>query len=83
MPQDLVKHQYFDVGNLMLKEISQGCLDVKKMARSIENAAEAFIPLTTDAEVTRLLNVISDAGRDAAAATSAIYKMIARDAANG
>lgn len=79
MPQEM---PHFDVANLTLKEIAQSMLEVKKMGRSAENAADAFLPLTSNSEVVEILNDISGHGKLLADAASNLYRMIAREAAS-
>ena len=57
-------------------------LEMKKMARSIENAADAFLPLTNDADVTAALDDVVLKSKIIAEHASTIYRWIAKDAAN-
>lgn len=74
--------RHFDVEKVTLREISQSLLEVKKMGRSMENAADAFIPLTSNPGVVELLNTIAAHAQQAASASNELYKLIAREAAS-
>jgi hypothetical protein len=71
----------FDVAQETLKQIAQSLLETKKMARSIENTADAFLPLTDNEQVRGELQNIAQAGRMAGASASILYNLVAREAA--
>ena len=71
----------FDVAGSTLKEIAQSLLNAKVSARTIENVADTFIPLTDQEDIKASLQAISAHGREAANLLSAIYQRIAREAA--
>jgi len=64
----------------MLKEIAQGLLEMKKMARSIENSADAFVPLTDDAETQLRLKTISEMAITITQQINSMYNQVAREA---
>ena len=70
----------FGVAPALLKEISQTFLEMKKMARSLENGADALVPLTDDHIVIEQLNAITDHARHAAQLSTGLYNLIAREA---
>lgn len=71
----------FVVEGPMLKEIAQSLLEMKKMARSFENSAEALIPLLKDGSPEiGLLTQCVERAREVDQATTMIYRSIAREA---
>lgn len=72
----------FVVEGPMLKEIAQGLLEMKKMARSIENSADAFLPIVANSEsgtAIALRGVVTQS-QELAKTVSMIYHTIAREA---
>lgn len=74
---------YFEVSSPLLREIAQTMLEMKKMGRSLENSADALIPLTDHPDVKAWLTTISNDGRSAAKNATDIYHLIARAASQG
>jgi hypothetical protein len=70
----------FNVDKDRLGQIAQALLETKKMARSIENTAEAFMPLTDNEEVVVLLRNTMIAAVDIAKDMSELYQLIAKEA---
>lgn len=70
----------FSVDKDRMGQIAQGVLEVKKMARSIENTCEAFLPLTDKEEVVVLLKNTMIAAVDIAKDMSELYQLIAKEA---
>lgn len=70
----------FNVGKDALGQIAQSVLEMKKMARSIENSADAFYPLTTDTATQQKLSEIVNNAQSIATITSALYRAIAQEA---
>lgn len=62
-------------------QIAQSVLEMKKMARSIENSAEAFVPLTDHEQIKNQLIAVSVAAQSIAGETASMYRLIAREAA--
>jgi hypothetical protein len=71
---------YFDASPETLKQIAQSLLEVKKMARSIENAAETLIVLTDNGSVRASLGIISAATAQMLPEINKLYGYIAREA---
>lgn len=73
----------FDVAQDTLGEIAQSLLEVRKQARSIENTALSFMPLTDNDAVKDELTHLAEAGVNAAKLANSIYQRIARRALGG
>lgn len=71
----------FDVADSTLAQIAQGLLEGKKMARSLENTATSFIPLTDNQGVMSALERVEKNAQLIATELSDLYKLVARDAA--
>lgn len=71
----------FVVQGPMLREIAQGLLEMKKMARSIDNSAVAFLPLVDDSQAKQRLEIISEMSESISKNVNALYSEIAREAA--
>ena len=71
---------YFETSKEMLMQIAQGLLEGKKMARSLENTADAFLPMTDHPVTKELLSRISDGALQAAKSANELYHLIAREA---
>lgn len=75
-----MSERHFDVSQEMLKEIAQTMLELKKMGRSLENAADSLRPLTSNDDIIDKLERISDYGKLVAGVTQNLYLKIAREA---
>lgn len=75
-----MSERHFDVSQEMLKEIAQTMLELKKMGRSLENAADSLRPLTSNDDIIDKLERISDYGKLSAGVAQNLYLMIAREA---
>lgn len=67
-----------------LKAAAQSVLEAKRMARSLESLSESLIPLTTEDDSGKAVNIklrsIMGFGRDASNLLSEIYAYVAREA---
>jgi hypothetical protein len=70
----------FEVQGEMLKQISQSLLEMKKLARSLENSALALEPLANGTTRETLASV-SDSAKDMDTKITYVYRSIAREAA--
>lgn len=70
----------FEVGGEMLKQISQSLLEMKKMARSLENSALAIEPLA-NGDTALTLQAIGDNASGLDKLITGLYRSIAREAA--
>lgn len=70
---------FFTVAPSLMKEIPVAINDAKAKARSIENTAATFIPLTDNLEVTKLLSMVETDAQALASNLSKLYRLIARD----
>lgn len=63
----------------ILQGIAQSLLEMKKMARSIEQSADALLPMASQETIKTLCDVI-DSSRNAASMISRLYYKIAKEA---
>jgi len=70
----------FEVSGEYLRQISQSLLEMKKMARSLENSALALEPLA-NGDVTMVLQNIQTQAKFLDTSITTIYRSIAREAA--
>jgi len=71
---------YFDVSKQMLMEIAQALLEAKKMARSLENTGDAFVPMSDNPVTLELLARITSSALQASKSANELYHLIAREA---
>ncbi len=76
----MVDERPFEVQGEMLKQISQSLLEMKKMARSLENSALALEPLS-NGTTKETLGAIGDAASSIDSRITYVYRLIAREAA--
>lgn len=72
--------EHFECGKEMLMQISQSLLEMKKLARSLENSADAIRPLANSEVAKNSLSSINEHAQHAAAEANRIYHLIAREA---
>lgn len=72
----------YEVGDEVLSQIAHSFLEVKKMARSIENTVDAFIPLTDDKQVLEALGIIAAHAGAITTQVNPLYHQIAREASS-
>lgn len=70
----------FNVAKNFQREMAQSFSEGKKMARSLENIATSFRPLTTDEETTKILDEIIMYSQLTAAHLTTLYNQVAPDA---
>ena len=75
-----MSQEHFECSKEMLQQIAQTMLEVKKMARSMENAADALLPMAESDAVKANLELIVAAGQSGSAHANQIYHLIAREA---
>lgn len=74
---------YFDVSGPTLSEIVLSVQEVRKMARSIENTALSFAPLTDNPEVKKHLADIQAWSEGISSVAGKLYNLTARKALRG
>lgn len=70
----------YEASNETLQQMAQAYLEVRKMARSIENTAMSFIPLTDNEKITELLTQLDSSAKLCSAIATQLYQQIARKA---
>jgi hypothetical protein len=74
--------RYFAASQQTLREIAQSLLEMRKMARSLENSASTLVVLADHPDVMKDLSTIEAHARLVDELVNRTYKLIAREAMN-